>query len=132
MDIYMGNPDYRIVYRWSSSGYGYSSGRASMSHTIGPWVAQKRQNRMIEIHHSMPNVKGAITLSLCRVQSRDSWVEEAEANARLIAAAPELLAALQMAIQAMRAPLDGWKGDIERSALDVANAAVAKATGENP
>jgi hypothetical protein len=54
---------------------------------------------------------------------------EAQANARLIAAAPELLEALKLAVQAMRAPMDEWKGEVERRALDTANAAIAKATG---
>ena len=53
-----------------------------------------------------------------------------EANARLIAAAPDLLAALEHARFAMRAPLDGWKGDVERAALDKAGAAIAKAPGK--
>jgi hypothetical protein len=48
-------------------------------------------------------------------------------NARLIAAAPEMYAALKLAIEAMRAPLDDWKGVVERKALDASNAALAKA-----
>ena len=35
-----------------------------------------------------------------------------------------LHAALQLAVWAMRAPLDDWKGECERKALDAANAAV--------
>lgn len=65
--------------------------------TPGPWKATKRANKMIDIEHSFGDVKGAITLALCRVQARDSWAEEAEANANLIAAAPDLLAALREA-----------------------------------
>lgn len=65
------------------------------AHTPGPWQVTPRRNKMIDIQHSAGQEKGAITLNLCRVQARDSWVDEAEANARLIAAAPELLAALK-------------------------------------
>lgn len=36
-----------------------------------------------------------------------------------------LRAALNKAIFAMRAPIDGWKGEIEREALDAARAALA-------
>lgn len=38
--------------------------------------------------------------------------------------AERLRAALTLAVQAMRAPLDGWKGELERKALDAANAAL--------
>ena len=66
-------------------------------HTPGPWKATKLVNNFINIEHSQRNVKGAITLALCRVQARQTWKNEAEANARLIAAAPDLLEALQEA-----------------------------------
>ena len=36
-----------------------------------------------------------------------------------------LAAALREAVEAMKAPLDGWKGDVERRALDIARAALA-------
>lgn len=55
-----------------------------------------------------------------------------QANARLIAAAPALYEALLLAVDAMRAPLDDWKGVVERKALDAARAALAAATGEQP
>ena len=38
----------------------------------------------------------------------------------------ELAAALRLAQYAMRAPLDAWKGEVERKALDAARAALAR------
>ena len=40
----------------------------------------------------------------------------------------ELEGALRLAQYAMRAPLDAWKGEVERKALDAARAAFLKAT----
>lgn len=68
--------------------------RRVMPHTAGPWRVTARSNCMIDVLHDN-NTKGAITQALCRVQARDSWISEAEANARLIAAAPDLLEALR-------------------------------------
>lgn len=56
---------------------------------------------------------------------RDLKDEEAKANARLIAAAPELLEALALCLHAVA--LAGWDGD--HCAIK-ARAAIAKATGE--
>lgn len=110
-----------------------------MKHTPGPWVAQERSNSMIDIHHSFGNVKGAITLSLCRVQSRESWIDESKANAALIAAAPELLEALKLALKALDAIGDEMTvgerytnaGQYLLDSLNPARAAIAKATGES-
>ncbi len=96
-----------------------------MKHTPGPWSAGSRVNNFIDIFHSQANVKGAITLALCRVQSRASWVEESKANARLIAAAPDLLEALQNLLK-----VHEGEGGTRYHAGDIARAAIAKATGD--
>ncbi len=36
-----------------------------------------------------------------------------------------LRAAIEMSVRAMRAPLDGWKGELERAALDAARDALS-------
>jgi hypothetical protein len=88
-------------------------------HTPGPWRISPRTNNMIDVLHDN-NEKGAITKALCRVQARESWVAEAESNARLIAAAPELFEV------ALRLVNDGLSTGLVRDARD----AIAKATGE--
>ena len=55
--------------------------------TPGPWRVR------IDIRHN-DNGIGAISLNLAHVVARQSWLKEAEANAKLIAASPSLLSAL--------------------------------------
>ena len=43
----------------------------------------------------------------------------------------ELEAALNKAMVAMRAPLDGWKGEVERLALDLAKSVLNEKAGSN-
>jgi hypothetical protein len=100
--------------------------------TSGPWKVQPRSNNMIDITHS-DSGPGRITLALCRVQSRQSWVEESTANARLIAAAPALYEALKsmLAIHTKSAGFNGQYGTkltefIEAQSVKV-DAAIAKA-----
>ena len=69
---------------------------------------------------TMPKVQSPDITKRLRVQARDSWIAEAEANARLIAAAPDLLAAC-IGIVASQ------PGTSNRH-FDAARAAIAKAT----
>ena len=96
----------------------------SAGFTPGPWAAGVRVGGFIDITHSS-NKPGDITRALCRVQSRITWAAESMANARLIAAAPELLAALECALEW----LEQW--DAENDLVPAARAAIAKATGES-
>ena len=89
-------------------------------HTPGPWSVTARSNNMIDVIHAN-RAPGAITLALCRVQARQSWLKEAEANARLIAAAPEMLEALETAYY-NEGGYQAWKEQVR--------AAIRKATGE--
>jgi len=96
-------------------------------HTAGPWRVSQRSNNMIDILHG-DRQPGAITAALCRVQARQSWIAEAEANARLIAAAPDMLQALRRAALALAfaaesspAMMDDYKA---------VSAAIERATGE--
>jgi hypothetical protein len=61
--------------------------------------------------------------------------EERQANASLIAAAPELLEALSATVAVLRsfaamAPQEGWAADEIAAVLRLADPAIAKATGE--
>ena len=89
--------------------------------TPGPWRVSEKRGDLIDIRHEN-NEPGAMSLNLAQVVARQSWLKEAEANARLIAAAPELLEALQMIMN----------GDfyMPKESADAALAAINKATGE--
>ncbi|WP_288254055.1 hypothetical protein [uncultured Hydrogenophaga sp.] len=98
----------------------------SAQHTPGPWfVSKKNPLRVIE---SGPR---ALTLASAGTTGRGVTLDgaqcEAEANARLIAAAPELLAALQEMLAVYGN--DGHFHPPAREAMRLASAAIAKATG---
>ena len=93
-------------------------------HTPGPW----------EVDESNPNLVARLVDGVyeyvCEVapssfSTRECSDEQEEADARLIAAAPELLAALRVA----RADIRRCFGDTVES-LRLIEAAIAKATGE--
>ena len=88
----------------------------SDTHTSGPW----------EVLHG-PEWEGFTVSGLRLVAKVHEWGfnGEAEANARLIAAAPELLAALEDIV----ASSDANCGDSLMNAIQAALAAIAKAKG---
>lgn len=57
--------------------------------TEGPWRVSEKRGEYIDIRHSDES-KGAMSLNLALVTSRLNWLEEAEANAHLMAAAPDM------------------------------------------
>ena len=90
-------------------------------HTPGPWTVGKiRPSGMTR--SMLINPVGVLT-SFTRSDA------ELEANTRLIAAAPELLAACTRAVVAAENPEDFIEGNAAYEAL---GAAIAKATGEQP
>ncbi len=92
----------------------------SAAYTPGPWAAKPSMLRAVCITSASGPV--ATTSSASHV-SRDTNI----ANARLIAAAPELLAALNKLVRA----IDRLPGSNSLDGLaDEARAAIAKATGE--
>lgn len=84
-------------------------------HTPGPWYAGKDWLSMM-----ICNADG-FPVAEAKVSYVKRSLEEAEANARLIEAAPELLEALRLAV--------GRQG-FSNDELISARAAIAKATGE--
>lgn len=91
---------------------------SEQKHTPGPWevIREGRQTMHLSIQTSDEGQK----VTLARVYV---WGDEKEANARLIAAAPELLAALQFARSVIKSG-EGWTMVCE----EFINAAIAKAT----
>lgn len=94
-------------------------------HTPGPWFSQYDDNGFYEI--------GSEAVSL-RVAFTYSEYDTDEANARLIAAAPDLLAALQTAkilLEASYLDHEGTpNGQVIFTGLEAAREAIAKAQGE--
>lgn len=94
--------------------------------TPGPWRVSEKRGDLIDIRHEN-NEPGAMSLNLAHVVARQSWLKEAEANAKLIAAAPELLEALQKMVS--KAYKQNWN-DAYPEELQSAQAAINKALGE--
>ena len=98
-------------------------------HTPSPWVANQRR----EFYNGLPQPFQIWKIDLDEPENSrfiarlsDAWDDEQRANARLMAAAPELLEALQAAQVLIAA-------DIIRDdagCLAKINAAIAKATGQ--
>jgi len=94
----------------------------SAKHTLGPWTHTGREfNDVIDTEGDLV----AVALHL-RVGKTERSIREAEANARLIAAAPDLLDALNAMLTHMGMDEDDWN----KPTFDKARAAIAKATGE--
>lgn len=105
-------------------------------HTPGPW----------SIEYPLPGdtshcaksgcqmaIQAPIGPDVCWIRSFSEWSEMAKANARLIAAAPELLEALEN-IWDFLAEDDGEGAcsPLYQSSIDKVKAAIAKAKGETP
>lgn len=93
-------------------------------HTPGPWETAVSSNSQNEIYYDVCLPDGGDMIA----DLKDC--ENAEANARLIAACPELLAALRSAVFHLESPL---AAPLNPSAVLInARAAIAKATGGQP
>jgi hypothetical protein len=95
------------------------------NHTPGPWHVGMRPG---------PIVYGALGEQIAGLRGSSLGYEETSANARLIASAPELLAALEIVLSSTCGDVgdDGYDGciRIEAKALERVRAAIAKATRE--
>lgn len=94
--------------------------------TPSQWRVSEKRGDLIDIRHNGNGI-GAISLNLAHIAARQSWLKEAEANAKLIAAAPELLEALQKMVS--KAHKQNWN-DAYQEELQSAQAAINKALGE--
>lgn len=107
-------------------------------HTSGPWeVTEHDCHAQSEGHpeHGMmdslvctgaPNFREIADVR--RIYNGNRDIEMERANARLIAAAPELLEVAEAFIGIMNSW--GWSGDYEKQSVEKARAAIAKARGE--
>lgn len=90
-------------------------------HTPGPWVAWR--DGAVGPTSKEEDQSFGMLLPVAYVEDSD-WPESADANARLIAAAPELLEALTLLVA-------GIENSVSKTYIPLvrANAAIAKATG---
>ena len=102
------------------------------AHTPGPWeyvpmltASENHKGYFVRAEKAARNGKWA----LATVQPGDEDGKLGEANARLIAAAPELLEALQKAYLYINGG-PGYTPENRMAAYHAARAAIAKATGE--
>lgn len=105
---------------------------AERLHTPGPWRlwTSKIEPGVFTIHGDSPHTVEGVSSENMVIASRMIGTPvgmEGVANAHLIAAAPELLAALKMIVQTHLASCKGE--DCHVSGIDLANAAIAKAEG---
>lgn len=99
----------------------------TVAHTPGPWAADKEDELGFQADVLVADNRRK-RIAACGHDGRWMADGEAEANARLIAAAPDLLAALK----AMVASYDGVRDILCKTVIDKlanADAAIAKAEG---
>lgn len=96
------------------------------NHTPGPWECSWGYSGPIITADAANNSKRIATV---RVFFPD-FSEEDTANARLIAAAPDLLAALKWALSNINCEPFEWSDEENSNAHEAALAAIAKARGE--
>jgi hypothetical protein len=96
-----------------------------MTHTPGPWVSTRQRGA---------KVTGPDRKSICCIPATVSRPrEESDANARLIAAAPDLMAALQAIMDCSKksgipGTTSAWY-EFGEATANIASAALAKAAG---
>lgn len=102
--------------------------------TPGPWRYENRQTHCA-IYHSREPQDGyanrvAETMQWSPAAAGRVTPAECEANARLIAAAPELLEALEMASNALTVCVESGGFYVGEGIFEKVHAAIAKARGE--
>ena len=107
-------------------------------HTPGPWCAMRQPDGYTAVLGPVPdeNISRPVVVTSAGIAFSDYSRRVQEANARLIAAAPDLLALLKEAVSALA---DGIETESEyepehsrfaRSFVTKARAAISKATGD--
>jgi hypothetical protein len=98
-----------------------------MSHTPGPWAVQPvKGSFQVPFHIVSEDGKPVAYCEGQQLRPDRTSVGEARANARLIAAAPEMLAALRTAVRVMQ---DNNLDEALAGEFDIFTDAIAKAEG---
>jgi hypothetical protein len=114
------------------------NGEKKMSHTPGPWLIDDSDTPLLILRDSpekllIPKIIAKV-FSQCRVEDEGVVIDEGYANAKLIAAAPRLLEALQFALGRLK--IVELESDYDHRtfhqgiAIDKAIAAINRATGK--
>lgn len=105
----------------------------STQHTPGPWIVRYREAGLkkpkLSVEHSNPHGTGVIGLTLALLPLTVSHAAESRANARIIAAAPDLLLALKELLEYDERDAGCIPTEAHLEAQDAARAAIAKAEG---
>jgi hypothetical protein len=102
----------------------------AQKHTPGPWVVGVYRFRKSGCTVQRPAVQATTGAYICPEICTTSHVnDETEANARLIAAAPDLLAALRDALESLRR-LPNAEGAYRVTCIGQAEAAIKKAEAD--
>jgi len=96
-------------------------------HTPGPWTVNPYCNDGAEVRAIAPVAWCSVATTVGSSGSQSIDAAEARANARLIAAAPDLLAALERLFR-----WGSWPSEEHKQDMESARAAIAKATKEKP
>lgn len=96
-----------------------------VKHTLGPWELELLDDGSFYVF-TLPTVDMGSAFTVCRRGSIAHRVDQSHANARLIAAAPELLDGARGLLELLD-QIDDEAGSDER--VQQARAAIAKATG---
>ena len=114
-----------------------------MSHTPGPWLVRFDEDRFdpsrstLKIidgrDESLNHANGALSLAFINVTAFAPHMDEPLANARLIACAPDLLAALNHLIQCLSEDPEDYPDSASArqvfDSIEFAREAISKATG---
>lgn len=113
---------------------------AKPSHTPGPWIAKKGAGWFVTRPHAVERREAAIAVGMTPATSlvgspTSDKGDECEANARLMAAAPDLLECLNNWIELADSAIEEMgigPHPTEAAVLESARAAVRRATGASP
>lgn len=103
--------------------------RLARERTPGPWRIQPRFPKDRTSPYEILNTAGDQSPAIVLALAHQGWTHSGEANARLIAAAPDLLAAVENALGCIESlPESVYGVDIEELATEL-RSAITKATG---
>lgn len=100
-------------------------------HTAGPWIAPAGQTNLVCTERDWNSQQiGALKMGFQAIVSLQQGEKQAEANARLIAAAPSMVSVLESVKKFLADPPHDPNGNHKSGLLILVADTIAKATGE--